>query len=132
MEALMDALALFVSWQAVIVAGVTVTVAGGIKQLISVLWKTWKDNRIMAKLVMPAIVLVLGTVVGMFLPLRPEAVTEYVTANTSGPGTFAAFGGWGFVTGGVAGSWIFDKTKEFFQFGKAKKKLKTPSVPPPP
>jgi len=122
MEALTDALALFVSWQAVVLALITVTISGGIKQLISVLWKTWKSNRYMAKLGMPAIVLMVGTLAGMLIPIRPEAVTEYVTSHTSGAGSFTAYGGWGFVAGGIAGAWIFDLVKDWFQFKKDDKK----------
>ncbi len=108
-------LELFISWQALALAAIVVTVTGGAKTVVGIVWKDWRDSRIGSKLVVPSIPLVLGFLAGVFIPLRPEAVVEYVTSSTSGAGSVVAYGAWGFVTGGVAGAWLFDRFKDFVQ-----------------
>ena len=118
------ALEMFLSWQALVLAVITVTVSGGVKRIVAVAKPDWRKNRILARLVVPAIPLVLGTLAGMFIPLRPEAVIEYVNTHADDGWQWAAYGGYGFVTGGVAGAWLYDRFADFFGHGKDDKEKK--------
>ncbi len=113
------ALEMFLSWQALVLAVITVTLTAGAKAVFGFAWKDWKTSRVASKLVVPALPLVIGFAAGVLVPLRPEAVVEYVAASTSGFWVHVAYGSWGFVTGGVAGAWLFDRFKAFATHGKA-------------
>lgn len=114
----MDGLEMFLSWQALVGAAIVITVTGGVKAVINLAFKGWKDNRIMARIVMPAMPLVLGALGGALIPVRPEAVVEYVAEHTSGFSSTLAYAAWGFVAFGVAGAWLFDRFKDFLAHGK--------------
>lgn len=111
-------LELFLSWQALALAAIVVTLTTGVKTVVGLIWKDWRDSRVTSKLVVPSIPLVLGFFAGIFVPLRPEAVVEYVSSSTAGAWSWVAYGAWGFVVGGVAGAWLFDRFKSFLTHGR--------------
>jgi hypothetical protein len=111
-------LELFISWQAVVLAAIVVTVTAGVKTLVCLAWKGCKKSRVGSNIVLPMIPLVLAALAGAFIPLRPEAVVEYVSSHTSGFGSTVAYAAWGFVAAGIFGAWLFDRAKDFVTHGK--------------
>ena len=115
----MGALEMFMSWQAVTLAVIVVTLSGGVKALVDTAWPGGKEarrgNRWVTRLVLPAMPLVLGFVAGVFVPLRPVAVVEFVITHADPDWHWLGYGGWGFVAGGVAGDYLYSKFKSFLR-----------------
>lgn len=111
-------LEMFISWQSIVLAAIVVTVTGGLKTVLCMVWKGAKQTRLGSKVVIPAIPLVLAAVVGAVVPLRPEVVVEYVAEHTSGGGSTLAYAAWGLVSAGVFGAWLFDRAKNLLRHGK--------------
>jgi hypothetical protein len=109
----MGALELFVSWQAIMLAVVTVLVTEGIKRVLDLVWEERKKSRIFTRIALPAMHGALGFLAGMLLPFRPESVVEYVTAYDSP--AWLAYGLWGLIVGGVAGDYLYTKLKKFLK-----------------
>ena len=103
----MGALEIFISWQAIALAVIVVTVTGGVKKLVDTVWSGRKDNRIATRLVLPSVPLVLATLGGIFIPMYPEALVEYAESHDGNE--WILYGAWGFVAAGVAGDYLYSK-----------------------
>jgi len=121
----MGALEMFLSWQALVLAVAVVTVSGGIKALVDTAWPggaaARRKNKWVTRLVLPAVPLILGFVAGMVIPIRPEAVAEYVAEHVDGGWAWMAYGGWGLAAGGVAGDYLYSKFKDFLKHDEKRK-----------
>ena len=120
------------SWQALLV----VVVANGLTQLVKTLldiyWgqtapeetPTVKDaarvgaairrkKLIVNRVGLPTLTVVTGALTAIVVPMRPEALIQYVAAQSiTGWGAYAIYGAWGAACGQFA-SYVFDRVKEF-------------------
>jgi len=72
------------SWQSLLLAIAITIGTQGVKRLVDSFMggtDTRKQRRYMSTVVLPAVPLALGTLAGMFVPLRPELLMEYVRTH---------------------------------------------------
>jgi len=72
------------SWQSVLLAIMITTLTHGVKALIDVKFggtAARRRSKSMGKLVLPAIPLVLGAVLGILIPLRPDVLMAYIAQH---------------------------------------------------
>jgi len=115
------------SWQSVLLAVVITSITHGVKASIDVYMggtDLRKQKRWMRKLVLPAIPLSVGAVLGMLVPLKPDVLMEYVATHHVSPYLIGA-------TYGIAIGQFAD-----YLYTRFMNKAPTPppvnSVPPPP
>lgn len=74
------------SWQSVLLAIVITTLTQGAKALIDVKFGgtySRRRSKVIGRLVLPAIPLVFGALLGMLVPLRPDVLTTYIATHQS-------------------------------------------------
>ena len=126
----MNPLELLYSWQALLIAIAATGITQLVKTIIDIAWghkdteptPTMKDakrvgealrkrNLIINRLVLPMTPIWTGALMAILVPIRPEAVMEYVTSqNIEGVGRLLVFAAWGAACGQFA-DYGFNKVK---------------------
>jgi hypothetical protein len=127
------------AWQSLFVAVVIVGLTQGVKTGIEA-WlllknkekgKTGKELRaevaLLDKLVLPLVPLIAGALIAAFVPVRPEALTQYVTQH--GHGSKLAYAMWGAVVGQFS-DYLYQRVKRLLP-GDALRTSNPPVVHPP-
>lgn len=109
----MDGLEIFVSWQSMAIASLVAVTMEGLKRIVDLVWKGRKQAKWYCDIVMPLQAGVLAFLAGALIPLRPEALVEYVAENAAGS-EFLAYGGWGVLVGAVGGEYLYRRLKNLF------------------
>lgn len=121
------------SWQAVLVALMTAGLTQLIKTLLDIygglkaaeetptvrdMAKVGKEvrkrNLLLNRVILPAIPLVIGALIGAFVPLRPEVIIEYVEAHVQGLWQGIVYGAWGAACGLFA-DYLVTKIRDLYQ-----------------
>jgi hypothetical protein len=111
----MGPLEMFIGWQALVVASIASPLTQVVKTVIDLM--ITKDrrqgNRVLSRLVMPALPVVFGALAAALLPIRPEVLIEYAAEHIeAGALQFAVYAAWGAACGQFAGT-LFDRVREF-------------------
>lgn len=119
-----DILNLFYSWQAILVTVACVGVTQLVKTIIDVvIARRRSTNRksaaslrhqsmVLNRIILPLLPILVGFVVGMLVPFRPEVLTTYVEAKITDFWTAQlSYGFWGAACGQFSG-FVYDKVRE--------------------
>ena len=111
----MDALDIFLSWQALALAAMSSLVMQGFKRGLDILWPGRKGgtsvgHRLFNGLGMPAIQGLFGFAAGALIPLRPESLVTYVEAHVAIE--WVGYGFWGVLVGGIGGDWLYQRFRK--------------------
>jgi hypothetical protein len=112
---------MFIGWQALVIAAIASPVAQLVKKILDVTMtkERRKGNKWISKVALPMVPIVIGAVAAAFIPVRPEALIEYVGEHAKdGWQQLLAYGAWGAACGQFA-DYLYSKLKDFVTHGKA-------------
>lgn len=110
----MDPLQLIYSWQAIMIAAV----ASGLTQLAKTIMDIWvgKDKRqnsvVLTRIALPIMPIAFGALSALIIPVRPDFLTQYVEAHTTGTGALITYAIWGGAICGQFADYVFSKFKD--------------------
>jgi hypothetical protein len=102
----------FVAWQAFVLAVIVAVVTTGIKTVINLVMKgeaKRKKNKWITQIILPMLPIVFGVIGGIFIPLRPDVVVQYVSEHHVS--AWSVFGAWGAVIG-VFADYLYQRVKK--------------------
>ena len=109
-------LELLYSWQALLCAAACVGVTKLVKTILNITMgeEKRKSNKWVSKVALPVTPIVVGAVYSMAVPLRPEVLSEYVSAQVSGAWVWLGYAGWGAACGQFS-NFGYDRLREFLK-----------------
>lgn len=107
---------LMYSWQALLCAAACVGVTKLVKTILDITMgeKKRKSNKWVSKVVLPVTPIVVGSVYAAAVPLRPEVLSEYVSANLTGAWVWLGYAAWGAACGQFS-NFGYDRLREMLK-----------------